>query len=191
MAAPLGDYFQYIYMTPELAMITFEKWNDILKQKDLPERFHYGSLLQQFAKGLAYANTNDLKQAHSSLNKIEKLMTEKSLTIVFVPFNAAINGATVAKNILKGTIAEKEKKIEQAIQYYQLAVATEDSMIYNEPRDWLTPARHYLGNTLLHAKKYKEAAKVFREDLKIHPKNFLSTKSLQVVTAITTGKLIK
>jgi len=187
MDAPLGDYVQYNYITPELAMIAFEKWNDILKQNDLPERFHYGSLLQQFAKGLAYANTNNLKQANSSLNKIEKLMNEKSLSIVFGAFNAPIQGAGVAKNILKGTIAEKENKIEQAIQYYKLAVAIEDSMIYNEPRDWLTPARHYLGKALLHAKKYKEAAKVFRADLKIHHKNYISTKGLKAAIAMTAG----
>jgi tetratricopeptide (TPR) repeat protein len=191
MDAPLGDYVQYNYIMPELAMIAFEKWNDILKQIDLPERFHYGSLLQQFAKGLAYANTNNLKQANLSLNKIEKLMKEQSLKIVFGAFNAPIQGAGIAKNILKGTIAEKEKKIDQAIQHYKLAVATEDSMIYNEPRDWLTPARHYLGKALLQAKKYKEASKVFRADLKIHPKNHISTKGLNLATAMNTGMVMK
>ncbi len=64
-------------------------------------------------------------------------------------------------------------------------------MIYNEPRDWLTPARHYLGNALLHAKKYKEAAKIFRADLKVHPKNYISTKGLKAATAMTTGMTMK
>ena len=59
-------------------------------------------------------------------------------------------------------------------------MATEDSLIYNEPRDWLVPARHFLGNTLLTAKKYREAEKVFREDLKVQPNNFISTKGLQL-----------
>ncbi len=191
MDAPLGDYVQYLYMTPELVMIAFDKWNDILNQNDLPERFHYGALLQHFAKGLAYANTNNLEQANSSLNKIERLMNEKSLAVVFGPFNAPIQGARVAKNLLKGTIAEKEKRIKQAIQYYKIAVATEDSMIYNEPRDWLIPARQYLGNALVRSKNYKEAAKIFTQDLKIHPKNYLSTKGLKVATAMTTGMRMK
>jgi tetratricopeptide (TPR) repeat protein len=33
------------------------------------------------------------------------------------------------------------------------------------------PARHYLGNTLLKAKQYDEAAKVYNEDLRVNPNN--------------------
>lgn len=181
MDGPMGDYIQYVYITPELAMINFERWDDILKQKELSERFHYGSILQQFAKGMAYANKGNLEMAKALLNKLEEIMktNEKSLSIVLGTFNAAIQGATVAKNILKGTIVEKEKQLHQAIKYYNLAVTEEDAMVYNEPRDWITPARHYLGNALLKAKRYKEAEKVFKEDLKIHPKNYLATKGLK------------
>ena len=80
-----------------------------------------------------------------------------------------------------GTIAQKENRPEAAIEFFKRAVATEDSLIYNEPRDWLVPARHFLVNALLTAKKYKEAEKVFREDLKVQPKNYVATKGLQTV----------
>ncbi|HUS00152.1 MAG TPA: hypothetical protein VMY77_00410, partial [Chitinophagaceae bacterium] len=49
------------------------------------------------------------------------------------------------------------------------------------PRDWLIPARHFLGNKLLTDRKYKEAEKVFREDLKVQPENYTSVKGLQTV----------
>ncbi len=113
------------------------------------------------------------------------------MSVVFSPFNAPLTGANIAKYVLMGTITEKEKRIDQAIQYYKLAVDREDAMIYNEPRDWLTPARHYLGNALLHSKKYKEAAKVFKADLKVHPKNYISTKGLKAATAMNTGMMMK
>jgi TolA-binding protein len=36
-----------------------------------------------------------------------------------------------------------------------------------------------LGNALLAQKKYNEAANVFREDLKLHPNNYIATKGLK------------
>jgi tetratricopeptide (TPR) repeat protein len=172
--APVGDFIQYAYMTPELTMVTFKKWEDIIKQPDVETRLHYAALLQHFAKGMAYANTH-------SLTQLESLLNEKDLSVVLIPFNAPVTSANIAKYILMGTIAEKENNPVAAIDYFKMAVATEDSLVYNEPRDWLLPARHFLGNALLTAKKYKEAEKVFREDLKVQPNNYISTKGLQSV----------
>ena len=179
MDAPMGAYVQYVYMTPELTMVTFEKWEDILKQQDVATRFHYAAVIQYFVKGMAYANTNEIKKARGSLTKLESFLNEKDLAIVFLPFNAPLSSANIAKYILMGTIAQKENNSEKAISYFKLAVTTEDSLVYNEPRDWLVPARHYLGNALLNVKKYKEAEAVFREDLTVQPGNFISTKGLQ------------
>lgn len=82
-------------------------------------------------------------------------------------------------NISWGTIAEKENNIASAIDYFKQAVVTEDSLVYNEPGDWLVPARHYLGKVLLKAKKYKEAKKNFLEDLKVQPGNYVSLTGLK------------
>ena len=177
--APMGGYVQYVYMTPELAMITFEKWDDILQQPDVATRFHYAAVIQYFAKGMANANTNEIKKARESLTKLESFLNEKDLAVVLTPFNAPLSAANIAKYILMGTIAQKENDPKKAIKYFRMAVATEDSLVYNEPRDWLVPARHYLGNALLNAKKYKQAEEIFREDLKVQPNNFTSVKGLQ------------
>jgi tetratricopeptide (TPR) repeat protein len=179
MDAPMGGYVQYVYMAPELTMITFERWDDILQQPDVATRFHYAAVIQFFAKGMAYAKTNELKKAKGSLTKLESFLNEKDLAVVLSPFNAPLSAATIAKYILMGTIAEKENAPQKAIKYFKMAVATEDSLVYNEPRDWLVPARHYLGNALLNAKKYKQAKEIFREDLKMQPNNFTSIKGLQ------------
>lgn len=179
MDAPMGGFVQYVYMTPELTMITFEKWDDILQQPDIATRFHYAAVIQYFAKGMAYAKTNEIKKAKGSLTKLESFLNEKDLAVVLTPFNAPLSAANIAKYILMGTIAQKENDPEKAIKYFRMAVSTEDSLVYNEPRDWLVPARHYLGNALLNAKKYKQAEEIFREDLKVQPNNFTSVKGLQ------------
>ena len=179
MDAPTGPYIQYVYMTPELTMLTFKKWNEIFKQPDVQTRFHYAALLQQFTRGMAFANTNNLLMAKSALTNMETLIHEKDLAVIYPPFNAPVTGASIAKNLLLGTIAEKEGKFKMAINYFKQAIVTENSLVYNEPRDWLTPARHYLGEALLFQQKYNEAAKIFREDLKVHPLNYVATKGLK------------
>ena len=178
MEDPMGNYAQYIYMTPELTMITFQKWNDILLEPNMGKYYHYGALIQEFAKGMAYANTGKPGMAKTSLAVMESLLLEKDLSVVMTPFNAPATGGTVAKYILMGTIAEKENHLEQAIYYFTKGAETEDSLVYQEPRDWLVPARHYLGNALLKEKKYKEAEKVFLKDLTYQPDNYISTTGL-------------
>jgi hypothetical protein len=46
--APMGNYIQYIYMTPAFTMIRFEKWQDILNEPLTDYRYHYGRLIQEF-----------------------------------------------------------------------------------------------------------------------------------------------
>jgi tetratricopeptide (TPR) repeat protein len=166
-------------MTPDLTMINFEKWDKILNEPAIGNRFHYGTLIQEFAKGMAYANTGKLSDAKSSLSSIEYLLKEPDMAVVLAPFNAPVTGGTVAKYILMGTIAANENKIADAIIYFSKGVATEDSLVYQQPRDWLAPARHYLANALLKQKKYKEAEKVFIKDLTYQPNNYISTIELK------------
>ncbi|MEO8711081.1 MAG: hypothetical protein ABI405_03105 [Parafilimonas sp.] len=85
--------------------------------------------------------------------------------------NPGINGAQVAEKILSGVIAEEQNNLSQSISLLTKAVQLEDAMIYNEPKDWVHPAREYLGNVLIKAGKYADAEKTFREDLQINLNN--------------------
>ena len=166
-------------MTPESTMITFEKWQDILQEPLTAYQFHYGRLIQEFARGLAFAHTGHSDKSKSSLAIIDSLLKENDMQVVLEPFNAPVTSGRVAKYILLGTIAEMENHPAEAIQWFEKGVATEDSLVYQEPRDWLLPARHYLGNALLKEKKYKEAEQVFLKDLSYQPNNYISTTGLR------------
>lgn len=178
MQPPMGGFVQYVYMTPEIAMVNFKKWKEILAQKPIEDKYHYAALIQQFARGMAYANTGNIAAAKSSLTNLRRLLNEKDLEVVLVPFNAPLSSGKIAEDILGGTIAEKENKTEDALQHYRTAVSTEDLLVYNEPRDWLLSARHFYGNALLSSGKYKEAEKVFRKDLTVQPGNAIATAGL-------------
>lgn len=179
MEAPGGNNMQYVYMTPELTMVTFEKWNDILNQVEVDKQYHYAALIQQFAMGMAWANTGELAKAKSAADKIDDLLNEEDLAVVPTPFSAAVTSGKIAKYILLGNIAEKEDNLAVALNSYKIAVAIEDGLVYNEPRDWLVPARHYFGNLLLKFKRKKDAEQIFREDLKVQPKNYISEIGLK------------
>jgi Flp pilus assembly protein TadD len=86
----------------------------------------------------------------------------------------------VAEKVLQGVIAEEQNDLTSSISFLKGAVAAEDSMIYNEPRDWVHPARQYLGNVLLKAKQYAQAELVYKEDLVINPHNGWSLTGLAI-----------
>jgi tetratricopeptide (TPR) repeat protein len=169
-------------MTPEFTKIYFEKWKEILNDP-VDYRHSHNALIKQFAKGLAHANTGALSKSSAALKELEKLIDDKDLALPFGPFNAPRAGAIVARDILKGTIAEKEGRSEQALEHYRNAVVQEDALIYNEPKDWILPARHFLGYALLRMKRFSEAEKVFREDLRYNPKNIKGEKGLAMAVA--------
>ncbi len=58
-----------------------------------------------------------------------------------------------------------------AIAHIKQAIQIEDSMIYYEPKDWLIPARQFLGAFYLKLGKPALAEKVYREDLAWNPGN--------------------
>lgn len=175
----LGNYVQYLHRTDIFTWVRFGKWEEILKDP-VPDTLSFVAVLQHFARGMAFANTRNLAEAEKELAIMQTKMKDPSLKEPFVPFNAVYDAAVVAKNILSGTIAENEKGNDKAISFFKLAVIAEDKLIYNEPRDWLLPARQYLGATLIKAGKYQEAAAVFIKDLEINPNNGWSLTGLEI-----------
>ena len=177
----LGTYVQYIYMTPYLTLIRFGKWDDILNTPEISSNYIYANLLWHYGQGLAYARKHDFTNAGKQLDSLTFDMQNDQLRAPAPTFaNPGINGATVAQKILQGVIAEEQNDLNTSITYLKEAVASEDSMIYDEPKDWVHPARQYLGSVLLKAKKYPEAEKVYKEDLIINPYNGWSLTGLAI-----------
>ena len=168
---PLGNLVQYIYHTPVLINVRFAKWNELLEMKQPPSAQVFSNILFHFGRGMALANTAKMEEAKKQLQLMQLLMKDSSLAIPYSPFSPAIDAAVVAEQLLSGTIALKEKRINDAVTAFQKASAREESMVYNEPRDWLLNPKHYYGNALLVAGKAKEAQTVFEKDLKNNAEN--------------------
>ena len=169
--APLGTYIQYLYMTPALNDVRFAKWDIILNSKPVPDNYVYASVLWHWARGMAFAGKNKISEATAELKIMQGKMTAPDMLVVMQPFNAPEAAAKVAEKILAASIAGHENNFTKATALLTEAVTSEDAMIYNEPRDWLLPARQYLGYALLHAGSAARAEKIFKEDLVDNPDN--------------------
>ena len=87
----------------------------------------------------------------------------------------------IATPILQSRIAGAEHRSSAAVSLLRQAVAAEDRLAYDEPKDWRFPACHLLGAELLRAGEAAEAEQVYREDLRQNPANGWSLYGLSAV----------
>jgi tetratricopeptide (TPR) repeat protein len=171
MEGAMGNYLQYIYMTPVIVDVRYGNWNNLLTMPQPAAGMIYANLLYHFGRGMALAHQNKLSDAKTELGLLQTLVKDSTLALPFSPFSPAIDGAIIAENILIGTIALKERKFSDAIAAFEEAVVTEENMVYNEPRDWMLNPKHYMGNALIKAKRTKEAKEILIKDLQNNNEN--------------------
>lgn len=169
---------QYGYISPYLAWIRYGKWNSILTENDVPAHLVYAVFFQHFAKGMALTRKHKMLEAKKHLSEMQKLIDHPDLQIHPQGENSPVVIGGVAIAVLKGVIAEAQGNLNEAVTIFQQAIAQEDSMDYNEPKDWLLPTRQYLGECLLETKLYAQAEAVFQQDLKLNPNNVWSLTGL-------------
>lgn len=174
-----GVYAQFMYMTPYFTQIRFGKWDDLLRAAPIADSRVYANTMWHFARGLAYSRKHRFEEANMELRKFLNNKSNPQLQESPSAFNPGIAAFGVAEKILQGIIAEEKNQLPLSIELLKEAVDREDIMLYNEPKDWLLPARQYLGHALLKAKQYAEAEKVYKQDLIVNPNNAWSLTDLE------------
>lgn len=167
----LGNYAQYVYMTPTLVNVRFGYWDKLLKAAKPADGLVYANILYHFGKGMALVQRSDVEGAKAELMALQTLMQDSILHAPYSPFSPAIDGADIAENLLIGTIALKEKKFTDAIVAFEEAAVTEETMVYDEPRDWMLNPKHYLANAYLKAGRAKDAKETLQKDLQNNNEN--------------------
>lgn len=168
-----NTYEQYLYMFPTLTKVRMGKWQEILQEENnLSKEWTYANILDDFAKGMAYAKTGDFKKAERCLKQIQQNERDVVLKKRFVPhMSSAYECAVIARQVLLANIKFQQGKHKQAIDAIKNAINAEDQLIYTEPKLWMLPARQYMGVFLLQMKQPTEAEKIYREDLVWNPGN--------------------
>ncbi|ACT92238.1 hypothetical protein [Dyadobacter fermentans] len=165
-------YDQYLYMLPVMVQVRMGKWQEILTDTTTPDpKWTYASLLSDFAKGVAFANTGRVDSAAVRLEMLKAKAKDPVLARRRVPFNSPVEIAGIAEKVLEGVIAFAGHAQADGIAALEEAVNREDKLIYTEPKDWPLPARQFLGAYLLQAGKAASAEKVYRQDLVFNPSN--------------------
>ena len=169
--APMGSYLQYIHSTPVLVYLRFGKWELLQEMKPPGDGQVFSQLLYHFGQGVAFAKKKKFDLAAHALDQLRERMKDSSLYLPFLPFSPAIASAGVAEQLLLGVIHEERNLLDGAIRHYKIADSIETNMVYNEPRDWMLNPKHYLGNALMKAGKWKEALAVLKKDLSVNNNN--------------------
>ncbi|HYA17360.1 MAG TPA: hypothetical protein VEF06_07835 [Bryobacteraceae bacterium] len=81
--------------------------------------------------------------------------------------------------ILEGEVLRSDGDLDQAIASFERGVTFYNNIIYDEPEPLPFAPHHWLGAALLEARRYADAERVYREDLKKHPNNGWSLYGLK------------
>lgn len=166
MREPGMGILQNFSSVPLFTMIRFGQWDEILDAPQPEADLKYPRGVWHYARGLAYNAQGQIAQAKQELEQLDLLADDPELEKVTIwDINTTQSILKVAREVLTGEIAVKQGKYLRAIAHLDQAVKLEDALNYDEPADWPTPARQYLGAAFLKAKGYDTAEEVYREDL--------------------------
>ncbi|MGA2742996.1 MAG: hypothetical protein ABSG65_36865, partial [Bryobacteraceae bacterium] len=149
------------------ARVRFRDWDGILNIPQPKESLHATTATWRYARAVAYAARGDRTAAAREQAAFEAIRAAVPPDMGW-GLNKAKDVLTIASETLAARLAPTPA---EAVPYWQLAVAAQDALGYDEPPDWYYPARESLGAALLLAGKAAEAETVFREGVKRSPRN--------------------
>jgi tetratricopeptide (TPR) repeat protein len=161
-------------MTVPIAVeVRFQKWDQILSMPQPAAAMKTTTTYWHFARGMALAAKGKVSDAEAEHKLVETAAEQTPPDQVFaMPVNnKAKDVLTIATNVLGAKIALAKHDSQNAIAMLRKAIATQDTLKYDEPPDWFYPVRETLGAVLLLNGNAAEAEKVFRQDLERNPRN--------------------
>ena len=168
-------WIQTVLVLPQLAALTFGRWEDVLAAPMPAGDLHTATAMAHYARGTSFAATGRSGEAEAELEAIDQLMAREEIPNELQGTNAVIR---IARHALAGQIALRSGDPTGAVPLFRTAAEIEDGMIYEEPPLWYMPIRHSLGRALLEAGLPGEAERVYREDLDRFPENGWSLRGL-------------
>ncbi|HUK83384.1 MAG TPA: hypothetical protein VLZ12_12220 [Verrucomicrobiae bacterium] len=160
------------------ALMRFGRWNEILAEPKPRDGLPLSRALWHFTRTSALTALDRSEDA-----QVERAAFDKAVAAVPAGWtfgnNSASNLLAIAGHVLEGEMQAKAGQYDDAIASLREAVRIEDTLLYDEPPDWIQPVRHTLGAVLLRAGKPAEAEKVYREDLVKYPGNGWSLMGLR------------
>ena len=151
-------------VTPWLAYVRFGQWQQMLTEPKPPAREPYAIGIWHYGRALAFVARNQAARAQAELDALTAVMAHRAFktTLKDLPL---LTNLQLASRIVRGELAGRAGRHDDAAAVLREAVAIEDAIPYNEPPVWHQPTRQVLGALLLQAGRANEAEAVYREDL--------------------------
>ena len=163
---------QHYKVIPYHAYIRFGKWDEILNEPEPLDKHIYPKAIWHYARGMAFTAMDQLDKAEEEL-KIVKIFSDNTVIekLSIWGLNSASKLVKIAVQVLAGEIAAKQKNYNLAVKHFEKAIVIEYLLNYDEPPTWFSPVRQNLGAVLIEAGRFKDAERVYRDDLKEFPEN--------------------
>ena len=174
---PTVEFFKTV---PLQSLVQFGKWTEIMAEPQPRADLGFSNAIWRYARGMAFANTGDVKAARNEHAELVKLKANPKVMVLDGNDYPASALLQIADDLLKGEIALAAGNTRAAITSFEAAVAGQDLLPYTEPPFWYYPTRQTLGAALLTDGKAKEAQAVFEKDLEQYPHNGWSTYGLML-----------
>ena len=150
-----------------LTLIRFGRFDEVLKLTGRPEE-DIEAGVWDFGQGYARLRRGEIDAAREQLQRVQKgAETSKTSFRVYTARNLL---GTLA-GILEGEIERSQGDLPKAIAAFERGIVAQDATAYDEPEALPFDVRQWLGAALLEAKRYPDAERVYREELKKHPHN--------------------
>jgi tetratricopeptide (TPR) repeat protein len=165
-----GDSFYEV-----LTLVRFGRFDEVLAVTNRPKSDIQGGLWD-FAQGYAH-----LKQGHVDFANLYLARVKKAAETSTAGFrvHTAKDLLGIAAGILEGEVQLMAGHFSGAIASFQRAAAIQEALVYDEPEPLPFSAFHWLGAALLETRRFDEAEKAYRTELKDHPHNGWSLLGLQ------------
>jgi len=152
---------------PLAVEVRFHHWNEILKMPEPDASLQTATVFWHFARGMALAAIGKIAEADAQYKIVADAEAATPPDAIFqMPINNKTKDVLkIAENVLGAKIDMAKRDNDGAIAKLREAVATQDTLKYDEPADWFFPVRESLGAALLMTGDALGAEKVFRDDL--------------------------
>ncbi|MGH7539658.1 MAG: tetratricopeptide repeat protein, partial [Gemmatimonadota bacterium] len=166
-------WIQTVSVLPQLAAVTFGRWDEALAAAPPPAELIVGTAMHEYARGVAFAATGRAGDAGAALDELPRIA--ERLRAEGAEDGSGTSPATtladMAVHMLTGEIALRAGRPAEAVEHFRAGAEIEDGLLYEEPPLWYLPVRHSLGRALLEADRPADAEVAYREDLARFPEN--------------------
>ena len=153
-----------------LILTRFHKWDDMLAQPEPVEKSAFVNAMYRYSRALAFAGLGRIKEAQAEHDRMVEIAgtVSESETLMNNTTRAVLD---VGVAELKAKTARARNDAAGEIEHLKQAVALQEKLAYMEPPEWHYPIREALGGALLRMGRAAEAEAIFREDLRVNPRN--------------------